>query len=859
MKKRFCVATAAVMALALMCGAFAAAGEQHKIVLTDNGASDYSIVVAKDAIETPKFAARELQAYLEKVCGVKLPIVETPAENGKNIFIGESEFTKNLGLNLDDVAAEGFTVNTVGDALVLMGKDTPGDPLNTHWRSGPQTGTLSAAYDFIEKFLGVRWFLPTETGEYYAPMKKLALGEINLKDEPAFISRVLYVPESDSRSSAGSGRDYRLWQRRQKLGRSLIVQHSHGWYYIIPCHPSPEGWAKWEKKRYPYEDHPEYYALVDGRRVMTHNVATGPIHNGQICTSNPDVQRISAEVALEYFAEKPDVPMFSLSANDGGGYCECDNCRTLDAGGSMSDRLISYYNAVGKLVYEKDPTKYLGAYCYGNYTNPPLRTRPFRNLCLWDVHNGHLFLFTRQTLEERQQRIRQWGKLHDKMFYYTAYHGMGLWDFPVSTRRHLADLIKFTKLSGYKGHHIYGFGCWGGGSLELYIAARSLWDTTLDIEQLLDDHYDKCYGVDAGRLIREYHNLIEEEIRKFAESNIRKLSSTDDLGVLKISSPDLIRPYYANIRGAARALLDTAVELAPEGKQRERAKLVSDNFRLVELTLDALDAYEGVKSKLAMDTALRFKKAVDAREEFLEANKESLAISYSSVRGDDGKYNLPVTAKMADYFLSTKAKRRAIDCASVDNEPSLDGNLDDDCWKTAPVAAQFVQKDDASPAEFATVAKVVYDNDCLYIALECAEPSPEKLLHSVTARDGDVWEENEIELFFDPGRDGKVVFQMVFNSGGTQFDMKYADGKGDKGWNGSWRVKTSTGKEKWLAEIAIPYADLGQKKPLAGDIWATNICRVRKTADGGKVEYSQFAPTFGLFNKPEKFADLIFR
>lgn len=824
------------------------------IDLVKNGKSNYSIVVANDALKTPKFAAKELQNYIEKVTGAKLPITNTPNTDGQNIYIGPSSYINQLGVSLNNIAPEGFIIQTKGNSLIIAGKDTKGDPLNLHWRFGPQTGTLFGVYDFIEKFLGVRWFMPTETGEFIPKKSSLILPSINIKDEPAFITRNLYVPDKNSN-------DAKLWLRRNKVGRSLIVQHSHNWFYLIPCYPSPKGWAKWLKKRYPYKDHPEYYALANGRRIMTHNVAVGAKHNGQICTSNKDVQRICAEAAFEHFKDKPDVPMMSLSANDGGGYCECKNCTSLDVYASpndnsfMSDRLMSFYNGVGKLVYDKAPDKLLGAYCYGSYTAPPKKIRPFKNLCLWDVHNGSLFLFTHKTRAERQVRIRKWGKLHDKMFYYTAYNDSGFWGLPTSTRRHLADLLKFTKSCGYKGQHLYGFGCWGGSNLEYYITAKTMWDTTLDIEQLLDDYYTKCYGKKAGKKIRMFHNLLEEETRKFAERNIDKLSTTDDLGVIKISPKDKIKPYYSNIRKQARDLLNQAVKLAPKSKQKQRAQIVSDNFKLVELTLDALSAYEKVKNNLSLKSAMNFKKAVDKREEFVNDNQNSLTINYEEVRGDDKEFNLPVTTAMADYFLATKGKKRSVDCKATNSTITIDGNLDEAVWKNTATITDFVKKDDAAPAEFQTTTRILRDNDNLYIGLECTDPATDKLLENITSRDGKVWQDNEIELFFDPKRNGKTIYQFIFNSAGTQFDLKRENGKSNKNWNSNWEVKTSKADGKWFAEVKIALKDIAT--PLPGDIWGFNLCRVRKTTDGGKVEYSQITPTFGLFMKPEKFADLI--
>jgi hypothetical protein len=66
------------------------------------------------------------------------------------------------------------------------------------------------------------------------------------------------------------------------------------------------------------------------------------------------------------------------------------------------------------------------------------------------------------------------------------------------------------------------------------------------------------------------------------------------------------------------------------------------------------------------------------------------------------------------------------------------------------------------------------------------------------------------------------------------------------------------GEKTWTVEIAIPFAALGIEPPVAGDIWRIDLCRVRRV-EGSPHEYSAFAPTFGLFNKPKRFADLIFK
>ena len=52
------------------------ASARADVALADKGKSRHRIVVAADAIPSERYAAEELQRYLERLSGVKLPIEE---------------------------------------------------------------------------------------------------------------------------------------------------------------------------------------------------------------------------------------------------------------------------------------------------------------------------------------------------------------------------------------------------------------------------------------------------------------------------------------------------------------------------------------------------------------------------------------------------------------------------------------------------------------------------------------------------------------------------------------------------------------------------------------------------------------
>ena len=824
----------------------------NRLTLVDQGKSDYVIVVDPGALETPKFAARELQTYVEKVSGAKLPIAAKLPTGKKPIFVGQSASTEALGLSVEDLKPEGFLVRTVGTALVIIGRDTPGNPLNMHWKSAPQTGTFYGVCAFLEKYLGMRWFMPTELGEVVPRTDSISLPAIDLRESPSFLNRSISFSGYDQHDKEGA-----RWLRRNRVGHSLIVSCSHNWWSIIPCDPSPRGWPSYMEPRQPYRDHPEYYALVNGHRRMSHY---GDRMGGEVCTTNPDVIRIFAETAVDYFRKHPDEPMFSISWNDGGVFCECDRCRALDSRTDakgrpiLADRLATFYNAVGRLVYEKCPDKLLGAYVfYGG--DLPQRTGIFRNIYLSSPYNEISTLFFNAEYRRRAyDQIRAWGKLCDNMSFYSAYHGSGFWSFPYSSTPLLADLFPVLKAAGNKGITFYGVDGWGGNGLDLYLACRLSWDASLDVQTLVNDYYDRFYGPASGPAIRAWHSLLRGAAR-----NLTGNTRLTDLGTLAAAGQGMIEPLYAGIRRDGRKLIDSALAAAPAGPLRQRVGLVSDSWRLVEITLDALAAYRTVEKVPSQANAVAFKQAVDAREQFLEGHKTSLAIAYGEVRRCDQIYQLPTRPEVAEHFLARKGLRKLAECRKSLRAPLIDGKLDDACWQEATVLADFGQKDLGTPVKFATQARLLYDDKFLYLGVRCEDPDPAHLLAVETARDGKVWDDNELEIFFDPERDGRHVYHFLLNHLGTVCDMKIENAREDPSWNSAWIVKTARHGGGWSAEIAIPWADMGAGVPVPGDLWRFNICRVRRSSADQAVEYSAYSPTFGLFNRPDRFADVVFK
>ncbi len=93
-----------------------------------------------------------------------------------------------------------------------------------------------------------------------------------------------------------------------KTGQNLI---SHSFHKLVP-------FSKYGK------DHPEYYALVDGKRD-TNTAWSGP----QLCVTNPEVVKVVAEAAIR-FLDEHQFSNISVSQADTDKYCCCDRCQEIN-------------------------------------------------------------------------------------------------------------------------------------------------------------------------------------------------------------------------------------------------------------------------------------------------------------------------------------------------------------------------------------------------------------------------------------------------------------------------------------------------------------------------------------------------
>ena len=140
----------------------------------------------------------------------------------------------------------------------------------------------------------------------------------------------------------------------------------------------------------------------------------------------------------------------------------------------------------------------------------------------------------------------------------------------------------------------------------------------------------------------------------------------------------------------------------------------------------------------------------------------------------------------------------------------LDGELNEEVWKTAPAIDGFLQREpkDGAPATYPTVARVAYDAEAIYVAVWASDPEPDRIVGFLTRRDTDSPSE-WIRIAIDSYHDHRTAYQFGVNPSGVKQDVyMFNDGSEDSSWDAVWEVEVRRDERGWRAEFRIPFSQL---------------------------------------------------
>ena len=194
--------------------------------------------------------------------------------------------------------------------------------------------------------------------------------------------------------------------------------------------------------------------------------------------------------------------------------------------------------------------------------------------------------------------------------------------------------------------------------------------------------------------------------------------------------------------------------------------------------------------------------------------------------------------------------------------PQIDGVADDGCWQQALALPPFLRSSGVEAATEQTRAQIVWDDDNLYLLLECFESALDPVLQKrdafkaeQTEHDANVFGDDAVEFFLQPDQEQSTYYHIAVNSLGTIYDARCEiDGAMDKSWESGATAAGMVGERSWTVEVAIPRAQLHDAGLTEDTVWRVNLCRGEKPSS----ENSCWSPTGGGFHTPARFGLLAF-
>lgn len=274
----------------LVAGAATAAFDAATIVR--NGEPQAVIVLQPDAPAQLSEAVSEMQRLIQRASGAKIEITKQVPDGLIAIHIGRTAKVETLKIDLGTLDGDGFVIQSPDRrTIVVLGP--------TDW------GTEFGVYDFLERYIGVRWLMPGPDGVYVPEKNTLIVAGEPVRDQPAFFSRKFFGLRLEQQQ---------LWARRNRLHSR--VEFHHQLNRLFP--------------RSDIEKHPELFPIHNEKRYLP--PAKAHYHGWQPCFTAPGVVDIAAERIIAYFDQHPEAESYSLGVTDSGGHCQCETCRALDSG-----------------------------------------------------------------------------------------------------------------------------------------------------------------------------------------------------------------------------------------------------------------------------------------------------------------------------------------------------------------------------------------------------------------------------------------------------------------------------------------------------------------------------------------------
>ena len=492
------------------------------LTLTHGRKSGYVIVIPSCPSPSEETAARELKSYIERISGATLKILKDSCPPREyEISVGQTN--RVCGVDTESLGDEGFVIQTKGEQVFIVG--------------GKLRGTLYGVYTFLEEYLGCRFY--TSDCEKIPENENISLTEINIRQVPVFEFRDM---------------DWTQYQnpmisvKRKLNGHFTQVPKNYGGTFDYAgqfCHT----FQKLCPPDVYFEEHPEYFSLgEDGQR-----------NTYQLCLTNPDTLRICIDTARDWLRKSPSARIISITQNDGGNPCMCENCRKIyEREGTYSGAMIEFVNKIAEELEPEFPNVMFDTFAYQYTREKPKHIVPRENVVIRLCSIECCFNHPQEECHEvcyipGDSAISTQSFYQDLLDWSSISKHLYIWDYTCNFSNWQATFPNFRvmlkNVKTYADHNVVGVFEEGNrvdsgefGELRPYLISKILWNPYMSEEEYyahMNDFLDGYYGP-GGIFIRQYIDCFQNYVKDKHVSTFYKLT-TDKYGYDVIDYPEVTR------------------------------------------------------------------------------------------------------------------------------------------------------------------------------------------------------------------------------------------------------------------------------------------------------------------------------
>lgn len=487
--------------------------EDTGIVLAENGKTEYSVVIPENPSDYEQFAASELRLRFEEATGAELALIYDNnenavfSENAKLISISDTTVQKASGVTAEyeTYKRSGARMVTKGSCVILTG--------------GTEQGALYAVYDFLKVLFNYEYF---DIDTYRLEKKdKVTLPKLDESNIPDMDYRIY----SDYRQFVNDGGS------PHEAYRMRLQYHDDGWTVgghavdvIMPyqTYAIDQGHYDW------YDSHGPVY--INETQIWS-----------QLCYTNEDMRQEFVQRTKTMLEQKPEAILMGFGQSDVNTWCECENCLAayeqyahegMVARGAITQTL--FVNKVVEEVEEWLAEKYPGrqvrymVFSYHQTVTAPAHKDENGNYIPNGAENGdysmklhdkvyvsYADIYANRNLTWRDnpavaENLKAWAACTKSIQIYEYATDSANCLLPYDGLQVHAENYRFAKELGFSEYFHEGAGngtASGLTSLKYYVASKLMWDTELNVNDVVDEWIEGCFG-EAADEMKEYYDLL---------------------------------------------------------------------------------------------------------------------------------------------------------------------------------------------------------------------------------------------------------------------------------------------------------------------------------------------------------------